>query len=234
MPSVRLSRTLLALAGLVATCLASPAHAAKVYRCPDGSYADKPCGEGARVVTTTRRSSPGSEADRACMDVGARAEKIARRRDDGLPPGKAIAAVDNEYVPYEEKSARRKLVVAVYRQQGTPAEVRSVMEAECLRQAREDAAARQARADQEARDAAAAREAAAAKAKADPAPAAPAPVADARTTMSKKQCEELRQMVAAMSRSPAPGEEPGEDPATSGPGNERNALARQIKDLCPK
>ena len=37
---------------LCALLLALPplsAHGAKVYRCPDGSYADKPCGEGARV-----------------------------------------------------------------------------------------------------------------------------------------------------------------------------------------
>ena len=33
---------------------AAPVVAANVYRCPDGSYADKPCGQGQKVVTTTR------------------------------------------------------------------------------------------------------------------------------------------------------------------------------------
>ena len=57
---------------LLTAVFSGGAHAAKVYRCPDGTYADKPCGEGARVVTTTRRSSGGTDTQRACAAVGAR------------------------------------------------------------------------------------------------------------------------------------------------------------------
>ena len=213
------------------TCLASAsgAGAANVYRCPDGSYADKPCGEGQRVITTTRRASSDSAAERACLAQGEEAFRIARQKAAGLPVNKAIAGVDNLYIPFEEKAARKKLVVTVYQTPGTPAEARSLVEADCVAKEQAAQAERQAKAEREAREAAAAaKNQASQKAQSDAPGAAPAPTTTA--ALSAEQCKQLKQTMAAMSAASAAGLDDG----TPGKPNAAQADAqKQFKQFCP-
>lgn len=214
---------------IVLLALASGAGAANVYRCPDGSYADKPCGEGQRVVTTTRRASSDSAAERACLAQGEEAFRIARQKAAGLPVNKAIASVDNLYVPFEEKAARKKLVVTVYQMQGTPAEARSLAEADCVAKEQAAQAERQAKAEREAREAeAAAKNQAARKTPADtPVPGAP-PTTTA--SLSAEQCKQLKQTMAAMSAASAAGLD---DHTPGKPGAAQADAQKQFKQYCP-
>ncbi len=176
---------------LCALLLALPplsAHGAKVYRCPDGSYADKPCGEGARVVTTTRRSSSDNAAHQACVAVGEDAERLARRKAGGTTPAQLLAAVDHEALPFAEKAARRKFVATVTQTPGSPAEVRAIVEGDCV--ARAEADARAARA--------------AAAAKPEPAPTpAPRKVAERQPGLGKDECERLKKDLAGLQQQQA-------------------------------
>lgn len=43
--------------------IGGPAVAGKVYRCPYGSYQDKPCGQGERVVANNNRQAAGDEME---------------------------------------------------------------------------------------------------------------------------------------------------------------------------
>ncbi|MBK8017298.1 MAG: hypothetical protein JNL33_08050 [Betaproteobacteria bacterium] len=181
---------------LLTAVFSGGAHAAKVYRCPDGTYADKPCGEGARVVTTTRRSSGGTDTQRACAAVGEDAERISRKKTGGVSATQALAAVDNEYLGVQEKSARRRFVTSVYQTPGSPGEVRAIVEADCL--AKADAAEKE---REKERAAKAAAEAAAAKAAAQPAPAAAEPAKTAG--LSKEQCDKLKKDLAAVRKQQA-------------------------------
>ena len=118
---------------LLALLIAAPAaHAAKVYRCPDGSYADKPCGEGQRVVTTTKRYTVSPDADRQCVALAEDAEDIARGKAEGVTVQRALKQVDESGLPYEKRTQRKKFVVKVYQTQGSAAEVRSIVEADCV------------------------------------------------------------------------------------------------------
>ena len=81
---------------------AAAAHAAKVYRCPDGSYADKPCGEGQRVVTTTTRYTVSPDADRQCVALAYAAEDITRGKAAGGTVQLALQQVDDSGLPHEK------------------------------------------------------------------------------------------------------------------------------------
>jgi hypothetical protein len=119
------------------------ARAAGVYRCPDGSYQDKPCGDGARLVTRTSRTPPPEKGqDQQCLSRAKLAEQFARERDGGASPESILARVDKEMLPYEERVVRKKFVVDVLQLAGGPAEVRATVEADCLE--RKAAAARKA------------------------------------------------------------------------------------------
>lgn len=221
--------TLLALPLLALLAASLPVQAAKVYRCPDGSYADKPCGEGAKVVTTTRRASSDNPAERLCLALGDEAMRIARQKAGGMSVSQAIAAVENQYIPFEEKAARKKLVVTVYQTPGTPAEARSLVEADCVTKEKEAKAAREAQAAREAREAAAAAKANAQKQQAAETPAAaPAPAATA--ALSPEQCKQLKQTMAAMSAGAAAGLD---DDAPQKPGAAQADAQKQFKQYCP-
>lgn len=118
---------------LIALLFAAPAvHAAKVYRCPDGSYADKPCGEGQRVVTTTKRHTVAPDADRQCVALADDAEDLARGKAEGVTVQRALKQVDESGLPYEKRTQRKKFVVKIYQTPGSAAEVRSIVEADCV------------------------------------------------------------------------------------------------------
>lgn len=126
---------------LLALLIAAPAaHAAKVYRCPDGSYADKPCGEGQRVVTTTKRHTVSPDADRQCVALADDAEDLARGKAEGVTVQRALKQVDESGLPYEKRTQRKKFVVKVYQAQGSAAEVRSIVEADCVTEKKAEAA----------------------------------------------------------------------------------------------
>lgn len=215
-----------ALAALL-SLLASAAPAANVYRCPDGSYADKPCGQGQKVVTTTRRSSSSSDEARSCTALGEDAERLARKKAAGVTASQALAGVDNEYIPFEEKAARKKFVVQVFRAQGSPAEVRSLVEADCVAEKR--AVAEKTAAER----AAAERAAAAEKSAAARTPPATVAAGGATAGMSKEQCDRMKKDIAAMQRQQAEaaailGEEGGKPDKSNQPD-----LSKQFAGVCP-
>lgn len=186
------------------------AGAAPVYRCPDGSYADKPCGADARVVTTTRRSSPEGGGQRACIAVGQDAEQISRRKAGGASAAQLLAAVDNGPLSFEEKAARKKFVVTVFQTPGSPAEVRALAEADCVTRTR----------------AAEPAQAAPKPASAEPAPAAAA----APAGMTKDQCDRLRKDLASLRKHKAAlAELEGMEAAVADKDERGNPLA----GLCP-
>jgi len=195
------------------------AHGAKVYRCPDGSYADKPCGEGARVVTTTRRSSSENAAHQACVSVGEDAERLARRKAGGTTPAQLLAAVDHEALPFAEKAARRKFVATVAQTPGSPAEVRAIVEGDCV--ARAEAEAKAARA---------------AAAKPEPAPTpAPAPkkVAERPPGLGKEECARLKKDLAMLQQQQAiMADLDGVAPDSRSGGTKSDSLA-SLNGLCP-
>lgn len=126
---------------LIALLFAAPAvHAAKVYRCPDGSYADKPCGEGQRVVTTTKRHTVAPDADRQCVALADDAEDLARGKAEGVTVQRALKQVDESGLPYEKRTQRKKFVVKVYQTPGSAAEIRSIVEADCVTEKKADKA----------------------------------------------------------------------------------------------
>jgi CO/xanthine dehydrogenase FAD-binding subunit len=135
----------------------STAQAAKVYRCPDGSYADKPCGEGQRVVTTTRRYTAVPGEDKECVAMADDAEELANGKASGVTSAQALKRVEEAGLPYEQRTLRKKFVVKVYQTSGSPAEVRSLVEADCVSDKK---AASKAAADRAAADKAAAEQAA--------------------------------------------------------------------------
>lgn len=223
-----MQKPLFALPLLALLAASLPVHAAKVYRCPDGSYADKPCGEGAKVVTTTRRASSDNPAERLCLALGEEAMRIAKQKAGGMSVSQAIAAVENQYVPFEEKAARKKLVVTVYQTPGTPSEARSLVEADCVTKEKDAKAAREAQAAREAREAAAAKANAQKQQTAEAPAAAPAPAATA--ALSPEQCKQLKQTMAAMSAGAAAGLD---DDAPQKPNAAQNDATKQFKQYCP-
>lgn len=109
------------------------AQAAGVFRCPDGSYQDKPCGEGSKLVTRTSREAPPEKGqDAQCLGRAKLAEKFARDKAGGATPEEILARVDKEMMPYEERVARKKFAAEVLQMKGGPAEVRATVEADCM------------------------------------------------------------------------------------------------------
>jgi hypothetical protein len=223
LPSPRFRKLLMRTPSLLcALLLALPpvgANGAKVYRCPDGSYADKPCGEGARVVTTTRRSSSDNAAHQACVAVGEDAERLARRKAGGTTPAQLLAAVDHEALPFAEKAARRKFVATVTQTPGSPAEVRAVVEGDCV--ARAEADARAARA-------------AAAKPEPVPTPApAPKKVAERPPGLGKEQCERLKKDLALLQQQQALMADLDGVVPDARSGSAKTTLPSSLDGLCP-
>lgn len=107
------------------------ANAAGVFRCPDGSYQDKPCGEGQRLVTTTQR--PGDKpAPGSCSEVAAFAERAAKGKVKGITLEQALKDIDKSGAAYEITVKQKKTVVQAYRLEGSPLEVRTLVEADCV------------------------------------------------------------------------------------------------------
>lgn len=155
---------------LGAVAVAADAHAAGVFRCPDGSYQDKPCGDGGKLVTKTSREAPPEKGqDAQCLARAKLAEKFARDKAGGTSPEDILARVDKEMMPYEERVARKKFAAEVLQMKGGPTEVKATVEAECMekkadaaREAAEKKAAAEQAAAAMAKEEAAAREAQAA------------------------------------------------------------------------
>jgi hypothetical protein len=137
-------RLLIVLTGVAGACIAGTVTlAAGVFRCPDGSYQDKPCGEGGKLVTSTTREAPPEKGqDAQCLGRAKLAEKFARDKAGGATPEAILARVDKEMMPYEERVARKKFAAEVLQMKGGPAEVRATVEADCMEQ--KNAAARDA------------------------------------------------------------------------------------------
>ena len=110
----------------------SPAFAGKLYRCSDGSYQDKPCGDGSGAVVGVNRPAPRADADRACVETGKRAESLAKSKATGVPLEDVLAQIDNRDEPYERRIEQKKFAVQVYQAKGSPTEARILFEAECV------------------------------------------------------------------------------------------------------
>ena len=119
-------------AALVATLpVISPAA---VYRCPDGSFQDKPCDKGdSKVVNKRNTAGKPRPPDDVCAALGQQAGDIAKAKADGATSEKLLAEVDKEDVPYAKKLERKKLIVDVYQKTGTPQEMSIVFEADCVK-----------------------------------------------------------------------------------------------------
>jgi hypothetical protein len=201
------------------------AQAAKVYRCPDGSYADKPCGEGQRVVTTTKRYTAVPGEDKECVAMADDAEELASGKASGMTSAQALKRVDEAGLPYEQRTLRKKFVVKVYQTAGSPAEVRSLVEADCVsdkKAAAKTAAAEKAAADKAASDQAA-RAASTQTANAGTAAPAGAP--------AKSQCDELKRTLAALRNRQRDG---GADADMEQMKGDQRDTEKQLAGLCPK
>lgn len=107
---------------------------AAVYRCPDGSFQDKPCDKGdSKVVTKRNTAGKPKPPDDACAALGLDATQIAKARADGRTSEAMIGDVDKEEIPYAAKLARKKLIVDVYQKTGSPQEVGIIFEADCAK-----------------------------------------------------------------------------------------------------
>lgn len=173
--------------------VAADAQAAGVFRCPDGSYQDEPCGDGGKLVTKTSREAPPEKGhDAQCLARARLAEKFARDKAGGTSPEDILARVDKEMMPYEERVARQKFAAEVLQMKGGPAEVKATVEVECMEKKAD--AAREA-ADKKA----AAEQAAATKAKDEAAARKPQSADNAARQAKydedreKERCESARQ-----------------------------------------
>jgi hypothetical protein len=117
----------MALAAFVS--LACPAA---VYRCPDGSFQDKPCDKGdSKVITKRNTAGKPKPPDDACAALGLDAAEVARARAAGATSEALIAEVDKTGLVYAKKLERKKLIVDVFQKTGTPQEVGILFEADC-------------------------------------------------------------------------------------------------------
>lgn len=204
---------------VIALLLAAPAaHAAKVYRCPDGSYADKPCGEGQRVVTTTKRHTVSPDADRQCVALADDAEDLARGKADGVTVQRALKQVDESGLSYEKRTQRKKFVVKVYQTQGSPAEVRSVVEADCVTDKKAAAAKDAERGTTES------------VRPNERVPAGAQPVADANADAMRRQCDALKTQFDALRQSQRAG---GSADSMDGLRQQEADLRGRLSALCP-
>lgn len=212
---------LTAMAWMVGTPMA---QAAKVYRCPDGSYADKPCGEGQRVVTTTRRYSAVPGEDKECVAMADDAEELANGKAGGVTSAQALKRVDEAGLPYEQRTLRKKFVVKIYQTNGSPAEVRSLVEADCVSDKK---AASKASADRAAADRAAAEQAARAASTQTANAGTAAPAAGP----SKAQCEELKRTLAMLRNRQRDGGAGADMEQMKG---DQRDTEKQLAGLCPQ
>lgn len=229
-PPSRFARLRLAIvvpfAAVAMVLVAAPAaQAAKVYRCPDGSYADKPCGEGQRVVTTTKRYTAVPGEDKECVAMADDAEELANGKAGGVTSAQALRRIDEAGLPYEQRTLRKKFVVKIYQTTGTPAEVRSLVEADCVSDKK--AAAKTAAAEKAAADKAAADQAARA-ASAQPSGTGGTAVAGGP---SKSQCEEIKRTLAMLRKRQQDGA--GAEAMDQMKGEQRDT-EKQLAGLCPQ
>lgn len=118
-----------------------PVLAGKVYRCPDGSYQDKPCGQGERVVAHNNpQSAAPPDADPACFQRGRAAARLVAQRDKGVSADKVLRDIDAGAKPYEQRVDEKAFVVKVFQTKGSVGEVATLMEAECMNEKRAQAA----------------------------------------------------------------------------------------------
>lgn len=118
-----------------AMLFAFPLHAlaGKVYRCPDGSYQDKPCGEGDRVVANNnRKAAPPPGADRACFDRGLEAKRLAKMREGKIPIETIVDRIEQSGRPYQQQLDEKTFAVKVYQAKGNPIEVQTLFESDCV------------------------------------------------------------------------------------------------------
>lgn len=225
-PLSRLARLVLAplAAVIVLMTIAPMVQAAKVYRCPDGSYADKPCGEGQRVVTTTKRYTAVPGEDKECVAMADDAEELAEGKTRGVTSAQALKRVDEAGLPYEQRTLRKKFVVKIYQTTGSPAEIRSLVEADCVSDKK--AAAKTAAAEKAAADKAAADKAAAEQARAQSANAGGTAVAGGP---SKAQCEELKRTLGLLRKRQQDGESGESMDQMKG---EQRDTEKQLAGLC--
>ena len=116
--------------GFVLMICAWPCFAGHVYRCPDGSFQDKPCGDGG-VVVAKNRPPPQAGSIKACVEAGQRAEEIAKLKGQSVKLEALLADIDTRSDGYDKKLEEKKFTVDAYKF-GSPAEARVSVEAECV------------------------------------------------------------------------------------------------------
>jgi hypothetical protein len=125
---------------LACTGLAAAGHAA-IYKCPNGQFQDKPCDKAATEDSAkgrpevTKLRSP----DEACVAVGKEAGRIAKARSEGSSMSKMLADAEGQDVPYARKQTQKKLITEVFNAQGTPTQIASRIEAECVKSRKQSA-----------------------------------------------------------------------------------------------
>jgi hypothetical protein len=104
----------------------APLAAQTLYRCGN-TYQDKPCSNGqqGKVVTILK----GAEAKDGLLDVncsqkGQDAQKIMWARESGM--------TEKEMLDKAKTASERELVMSVYRQRGSSAQIRQSVEAACI------------------------------------------------------------------------------------------------------
>lgn len=119
----------------------APALAGKVYRCPDGSYQDKPCGQGERVVAHNNpKAAPPPDADPACFERGRAAGRLVAQRDKGISADKVLKEIDASGKPYDQRIDEKAFAVKVFQTQGSATEVHALFESQCVKDKRAEAA----------------------------------------------------------------------------------------------
>jgi len=148
------------------------------------------------------------------------AEELANSKAGGVTSAQALKRVDEAGLPYEQRTLRKKFVVKIYQTTGSPAEVRSVVEADCVsdrKAAAKTAAAEKAAADQAAR--------------ATSAPSASAGGTAVAGGPGKAQCDELKRTLALLRTRQRDGS--GGDDMDPMQGEQRDS-EKQLAGLCPQ
>jgi hypothetical protein len=116
--------------GFVLAVCAWPCLAGNVYRCPDGSFQDKPCGGGGVVVA---KNKPPAQVggDKVCSDAAQWAEQIAKQKAQGVKLEVLLDDIDTHSDSYEKKLAEKKFTVDAYKFE-SPAEAKVSVEAQCV------------------------------------------------------------------------------------------------------
>lgn len=190
-----------------------PLLAGKVYRCPDGSYQDKPCGQGERMVARNNpQAAAPADADPVCFERGRAAARLRAQRDKGVSMEKILADIDANGKPYDQRVADKAFAVKVSQTQGSAGEVATLVEAECVGERRAQAA------------------------KAAPPAALPEPERPVPKAAKKEDGETerlCRQLKADARRNQAQARKGGSIEEMDGLAEERRELDTQLKSLCP-